>query len=91
MAYGFASNLREALPKASFIGFTARYREDGREHAGGFRQLHQHLHIQPSPAMLDQIFTLNSSPFFTDWQNAAISSGIFSKSARFTTSTGECM
>ena len=51
-----------------------------REHVGRVRFQHE-----------GQIRTLNSSPFFTESAKAAINRGIASRSARFTTSTGECM
>ena len=41
---GFARHMRDALPNASFIGFTGTPIEKERqEHAGGLRRLHQHL------------------------------------------------
>ena len=48
ISYGFAKYLRDALPNASFIGFTGTPIETGRcEHAGGVRRLHRHLRHQP--------------------------------------------
>ena len=41
---GFARYMRDALPNASFVGFTGTPIElQGREHAGRVRELHQHL------------------------------------------------
>ena len=41
---GFARHMRDALPNASFIGFTGTPIEtDRQEHAGGLRRLHQRL------------------------------------------------
>ena len=41
---GFARRVRDALPNASFIGFTGTPIEIGRpEHAAGLRRLHRHL------------------------------------------------
>src|SRR5438128_2914799 len=41
---GFARHMRDALPHASFIGFTGDAdRARGREHPGGVRRLHQRL------------------------------------------------
>ena len=40
---GFARHLRDALPNASFIGFTGTPRADRREHARRLRRLHRRL------------------------------------------------
>ena len=41
---GYARHMRDALPKASFVGFTGTPIElKGRQHPGGVRRLHQHL------------------------------------------------
>ena len=41
---GYARHMRDALPKASFVGFTGTPIElQGRQHPGGVWQLHQHL------------------------------------------------
>ena len=41
---GFARHMRDALPNASFIGFTGTpIEKTRREHAGGVRRLHRHL------------------------------------------------
>jgi hypothetical protein len=47
--------------------------------------------VQTPPPDFAQTFTLNCSPFLTDWTKPASSCGICSRSLRLTSSTGECM
>ena len=47
---GFARHMRDALPNASFVGFTGTPIERaGREHPRGVRRLHQHLRHPAAP------------------------------------------
>ncbi len=49
ISYGFAKHLRDALPQASFIGFTGTPHRGHRcQHTCGVRQLHRRLRYQPS-------------------------------------------
>lgn len=70
----------EAFPTA---GATVALRHGGRVIAFAFAN---HIFADPH-----EIWTLNSSPLRTDATKAFISSGIFSKSPKCTTSTGECI